>query len=243
MQNFELFGCEACKQIDCLINKYCTQKWKTFLGHNKHFEEFPKKLNVFSEGGTVSRIYFIRYGKIKVFNTSNSGKQNITRLVGSGEMLTLRSFADNTYFVSATTLEPTSICSFEKNIFTKVIKKNPTFSWQLMEFYAHQFSKIENHNRNLTQVNAKRKVAEALLIVKNKFGLPLGKNECLLDVVISRQEIADIAGTCLAESIRTLSILKRERIIRIRDQKIVIADEKKLQQFILEKYSDRRKTV
>ncbi len=243
MQELELFGCAACKQNDCLINKYCSQKWKIFLGHNKLFREFPQKLNVFSEGEPVSRIYFIRYGKIKVYNTANTGKQNITRLACSGEMLGLRSFAEDTYLVSATTLEQTSLCSFEKKVFISVLKKNPEFAWHLMEFYAQQFSNFEIHHRNFAQSNAKGKIAEALLIIKKKFGVLNAEGGCLLDVVLSRQEIADVAGTCLAEAIRAVSVFKKENIIKINKQKITILNLEMLDQFIVEKCIERRKTA
>ena len=69
----------------------------------------------------------------------------------------------------------------------------------------------------------------------------LGENEYLLDVVLSRQEIADIAGTCLAESIRTMTFLKKEQIIKIKKKKITIPNLDKFNKFILEKSLKKEK--
>jgi len=235
MQNLELQGCESCKQIDCLINKYCSQKWKPIIGNAKLFREYAPHQVIFYEGDIVSRIHFIRQGKVKISNTTHSGTQNIIRLAGSGEMLGLRAFTEDLYVVNATTLEPTSICSIDKKVFLKVLWDSSEFMMHLLEFYAHQYSSLEMQHRQFSRAKSKGKIARALLLIKKQYGIINAENECLLDVVLSRQELADIGGTCLAEAIRALSVFKKEKIIKIYRQKIILLDEKKLNKYIFEK--------
>ena len=243
MLTSEFPSCNTCLQLNCLINKYCSPKWKSFLAENKFFRLYSKKQTVFTEGGLISGFYFIYDGKIKVFNTGEKGKQNIIRLAASGEMPGLNSFSETKYLISATALEDASLCFFEKKVFIKTLRKNPEFAWQLLDFYAHQLSNIETQHKNFNLLTAKGKIAEALLLVKDKFGKMFVEDEYLLDVVLSRQEIADIAGTCVAESIRTLTLLKKEQLIKINKQKIIISNHDKLQKFILAKCTEKRKTV
>ena len=86
-------------------------------------------------------------------------------------MLGLRGFAEKQYLVSAATLEDSSLCFFEKQIFIKTIKANPEFALHLVEFYAQQLSSIEISRRNYSQLSTNAKIAESLLRIKDKFGV------------------------------------------------------------------------
>ena len=161
--------CEKCVRLNCLINMYCSQKLKIFLDSQKLFFSYKKAQSVFREGNSVSGVYFIHNGKIKIYNTGKKSKQNIVRLVTSGEMFGLTGFDEKQYFVSASTLEDSFLCFFEKEIFIKTLKENPEFAWQLLDLFAHELSNIEIQHKNSNQLNNKEKITGVLLMLKDKF--------------------------------------------------------------------------
>lgn len=151
--------CDTCVQLNCLINKHCSPKCKSFLGKNKLFLEYSKKQIIFSESGIVSGVYFIHTGKIKVYNTGEKDEQNNIRLGVSCEMLGLMDFSSKHYLVGAAALEDSSLCFFEKQIFIKIIKENPEFAKHLIEFYTQQLSEIENRHKNFNPLNPKKEIS------------------------------------------------------------------------------------
>lgn len=245
MQDIEHLSCNNCKQSNCFINKYCSQEWKVFLGNHKSAISYKKKQNIFIEGEMVSGVFFICQGKIKIYNTGKKGKQNIVRLADSGEMLGLRAFVEETYLMSASTLEDSSLCFFTKEIFTKTLLENSKFSWHLIELYAHQLSMIEIRHKNANSLSAKGKLAEALLMLKSKYGVAIAEKDVSIDVVLSRSDIAALAGISTEETIRLLTVFCNENILKKEKFKIIISDQDKLSALILENCCpmDKQKTV
>ncbi len=71
----------------------------------------------------------------------------------------------------------------------------------------------------------RKRVADALLTLQNKYKK---EKEERFSIQISREDIANIAGTATESLIRTLSDFRSEKLIEIKDGYIIIQDEKKL---------------
>ena len=75
----------------------------------------------------------------------------------------------------------------------------------------------------------RKKVADALVTVNDKYKV---NNGTQFPIDISRDNLANIAGTAKESLIRTLSDFKDEKLIDITKGDIVILDEKKLRNMI-----------
>ena len=164
-------ACTNCRQVNCFINKYCSEKWKVFLTENKSSGIYKKGQSVFSEGNIVFGVFFIYSGQLKIFSNGLKGKTQIIRLASSGEMLGLRGMAEKKYRVSGSTLTDSTLCFFDKSIFFRSIKENPDLALNVIQFYAQELCNIELRQKMFTQFNIKERVAEALLMLKSKFGV------------------------------------------------------------------------
>jgi CRP-like cAMP-binding protein len=71
----------------------------------------------------------------------------------------------------------------------------------------------------------RKRVADALVTLQNKYRK---EDQEKFSIHISREDLANIAGTATESLIRTLSDFKSEKLIEIRDGNIVILNEKKL---------------
>jgi len=77
---------------------------------------------------------------------------------------------------------------------------------------------------NLAYSSLRKRVARALMDIHRKFNAE-GKNN---SIEISRDDIAHYVGTATESLIRTLSDFKAEKLIEIKEGKIRIANEEKL---------------
>ena len=91
---------------------------------------------------------------------------------------------------------------------------------------AKNISDKEHHLISLAYNSLRKKVADALVVLKNKYQ---ETNDGNFSIDISRENLANIAGTATESLIRTLSDFKSEKIIDIKDGHITIINDKKLE--------------
>lgn len=211
-----------CCPEKCFICKYCSNESLKILDKSKRIVRHKKGQYIFHEGNIVQGIYIIRSGKVKVINTGFKEKTQIIRFAKAGHLLGHRGLGDKYYFISAVALEDSSLCFIEKNTFTQLLKNDAQLTYQLMLFYAEELRIAEIRMRNLAQMTVKEKAVEALLLLKKTFGLPMKNEEILLDVLLSRGDIAELAGLSPEQITRCFSELRDEGVIRIHNKSITI---------------------
>ena len=87
------------------------------------------------------------------------------------------------------------------------------------------FTEKEKQLLDIAYNSLRKRVANALIILLNKYRKP---DEDIFSIQLSREDLANIAGTATESLIRTLSDFKGEKLIEINGSKISILNEKKL---------------
>ncbi len=212
-------SCNKCENVKCLI-KLCDTKWLSFVNEKKNQIVLQKGQYIFLEGNPVFGAYFIQHGKVKVSSSNFDGKKQIVRLANDGHILGHRGYSGETYPIEAITLEDSRICFFDNQTLYDAFMANPEFSFQGMMFYSKELRKSELRTRFFAQMSMVEKIIFALLYIASTFGL--SKKEKALNVILSRQEIADIAGTTAEQVSRTITSLNNQNLIRTDGKKIQI---------------------
>ncbi len=218
-------NCRDCESKDCSVMRYCDEKWLEFLNQRKKVMSYKKGQQIIYERTTVDGIFFILSGKAKVYKTGVGGKQQIVRLAKSGDILGHRGLNKMYWPISASTLEDSYLCFIEKNDFETILKNNSTLTYQLLLFFADELVLSEEIARDLAQSSVREKMAAALLKIKNVFSPGSGKS---VGVQLSRQEIADIAGTTKEQVSKNLADFKKEKLIQLSGKDILIHDIERL---------------
>lgn len=197
------------------------------LSENKGSNFFKKGQVIFYEGNYPHGMYCIYKGKVKISKLGDEGKEQIVRFAGEGELLGYRSSLSNeSYKATATAMEDCYICHIPKQKFSDVLNQNSNFSLEIIKLLSDDLKKSEQNLINISQKPVRERIAETLLILKNRFGYE--EDEETLAVVLTRREIGDIAGTTTETTIRTLSEFVKEGSIKLDGKRIQIVDFKKL---------------
>jgi CRP-like cAMP-binding protein len=223
--------CDVCENLDCLIKRNL-KSLEDIRFHEKKTEIRCKKGQQFIiEGAPVNGLFFILQGKVKVFRTGINGREQIVRFAKSGEIIGHRGFGTEEYYsIGAVALENTTLCYFSKDNLQEVLLSNPAFTYDLMLFYANELNKSESKVKSLSQMTVRERVVDTLLYINRKFKQ---KNN-YLDLVLSRKEYADFAGTTEEQVIRVFSVLKKEKLITANGKRIGLLNEKLLREEIEE---------
>jgi len=218
-----------CEQ--CIIKRFNALKSLTHdelvkFSDHKTTLFIKKGENLMTEGNAINGLYCIRDGKGKLTKLSTNGKEQIIKFVKGGDILGQRSIlSDEPVGLNATALEDMHVCFIPKQDILDTIKENGQFSLNIMKVISHQLNQANTLVSQMAQKPVKERLAETILNLEEIFGVD---NEKCIDVVLTREEIANTIGTATESAIRLLSNLKKEGIIDLINKKIKILDKSSL---------------
>lgn len=194
------------------------------LVENRNINKYKKKQVIYSEGNRPSRVYYILKGKVKTFKTNDEGKELVIDLYGEGDFLGYIALLDGSpYKETAEALENAELAVIPKEDFENLLNSDSRVSRRFISLITKKLNEKDNHLLGLAYNSLRKKVAESLLILQQKFSN---------NISISRGNLAAIAGTAPESLIRTLSDFKAEHLIEIKKGIITIINEKKLAQLM-----------
>lgn len=196
----------------------------------RHVNKFKKKQVIYSEGNHPTRLYFIIKGKVKAFKTHEDGKELVTELYKPGDFLGYVALLEKKpYKDTAEALEETELAVIPREDFDEIIMTSPSVARKFIQLLANDVSEKEEHLLGLAYNSLRKKVAEALLFLQEKFHQSQGNP---FTINISRENLATIAGTATESLIRTLSDFREEKLIDIKEGKIIVLNNQGLKNLI-----------
>jgi len=204
----------------------CLKEWYPAL--NAHIKTFQVKKGekVISEGDQVNGIYFVYEGVFKVHKKWGD-KELIVRFADKGAIIGHRGLGtkNSIYPISATALEASVFCFMDLDFFNATLKVNTEFMYSLLMFFADELQNSERKMRNLAHMPVKGRVAQSLFSLEEQFG---STADGMLNIVLSRQDLASYAGATYETVFRTINDLVNSKILTLEGKKIIIKDRKKM---------------
>lgn len=220
----------GCSLDTCLLCRMCIKEWLPAIPSHRKNYQYARGEVIFNEGDEMKGINFIYDGLVKVHKKWGSDKELIVRFAKTGQIIGHRGFgSDVIYPVSATALERTTVCFIETDFFLSSLKVNNELLFELMMFFAAELKDSERNMRNLAHMPVKGRIAQAILILRDKFGTG---TDNAIDLVISRQDLASFVGTSYETLFRMMNEMTADGSLTSRDKKIVILDESKLRSYL-----------
>lgn len=217
----------TCDLKSCFLCKRCLPEWLPAVEASRKTFYYKKGELIFREGEEVKGIYFVYSGKVKVHKKWGEEKELIIRFAQKGDILGHRGLGQQVgnYPISATALEPVQACYIDLTFFQTTLKINYEFIYQLLLFFADELQESERKMRNLAHMQVKGRIAQALITLRDKFGITA---DGLVDVSLSRQDLASFAGTTYETVFRIINELTDDQLIRTEGKYIAILDTDKL---------------
>ena len=198
------------------------------ISNAKTCKIYRKGQDIFQEGGHPYGIYFVNSGKVKLSHSGDEGREQIVRLVKPGDLIGYKALISNApYTATATVLEDSAVCFIPREVFLGLLQKDPTLALRMMQILSSELRRAEQKITHLAQKPVRERLAETLLTLKETYGLE--DDEQTINVMLSREEIANLVGTATESAIRLLSEFRKEKVIDLAGKKIRIL---RLQQLI-----------
>lgn len=196
------------------------------LANSKTTYQIKKGEAIFEEGEVTNGVFCIKDGVGKLSKLSANGKDQIVKLVKSGELLGQRSMISNEPAnLSAKAIADMEVCFIPKTEIINFFNNNNQFSLNMMQAVCEDLKESENDKIALVQKTVKQRLAETLLQLHEDFG---ENSDNTLKVQLTREELAGIIGTATESCIRLLSDFNKLEMIELSGKKIILKNIKAL---------------
>ncbi|KAA2240360.1 Crp/Fnr family transcriptional regulator [Chitinophaga agrisoli] len=212
----------GCDLQTCMLCRLCLKEWTPAIDTHRKQLSFKKGAMLFREGDPVTGIYFVYSGSVKVHKHWGNDKELIVRFAQKGDIVGHRGMGrEMVYPISATALEPVTVCYVDLTFFQTSLQVNHGFLYELMLFYAQELQESEMNMRNLAHMSVKGRIARALLQLQDKFGINANG---ALQLQLTRQDLAGYTGATYETVFRVMSEFVKEGLITVTAKEIAVTN-------------------
>ncbi len=200
---------------------------KRIVTDNFEISTYKKNHVIYAEGEDPEYLWCLLKGKVKMYKTGIGERVQILRLYSPVQYFGYRAyFADEPYVSSVGAVEESTLGRVPMKMVEKLIRGNN----DLAMFFIHELSRnlggSDTKIVNLTQKHIRGRLAEALLILRDNYGLE--DDGATLSIYMSREDLASLSNMTTANAIRTLAAFVAEKLILVDGRKIKIINEEML---------------
>ena len=204
-----------------------TDDEKTFISQHVQPCHYRKNEVIHHEGDVPTHMMMLGTGKLRVYKEGVGNKIQIIRMLKPYDLFAFRALiAGETYNTSVSAFEPSLVFKVEKEAFLRLIRENNVFCYRFMVEMARDLGRSDARVVNLTQKHIRGRLAEALIALKENYGLD--EDGATLSMYMSREDLANLSNMTTANAIRTLSQFQAEGLISIDGRKVKILNETEL---------------
>jgi CRP/FNR family cyclic AMP-dependent transcriptional regulator len=180
---------------------------------------------IFKEGDPAECFHVLTKGAVKCVKTSQAGKEAVMKVLLPGDLFCCEAavFDGKPHPGCAQPMGPVTLLKIPKRAYMKLLKTNPAAAMEVIKYLSGRLSEAQETSKTFALQHADQRIAVLLI----KLGERVGKKTSdgiLLDLQLSRQDLADMTGLALETTIRILSKFIREGAVAKSGRRIVLRD-------------------
>lgn len=206
------------------LNSSDTEEVKPYLIPAK----FKKKEGIFSEGDPSDWLYIVTKGKVKITKLSQSGREIILEIISPmdffGGVAVMRGFP---YPANAVAMDDTEVLKISRTNLMRILDRFPNLMYCMAMNIGDRIKGSHEALKNIAVEKVESRIASLLIKLADKTGAKTD-SAVVIDMKLTKQDIAEMVGTTVETSIRTMSKFKKIGIVSEKGGKIAIKDINKL---------------
>lgn len=184
---------------------------RTALAPLCRLQAYEKGATLFEEGDPAEWIYFLFLGRVKIVK-STPDREIILEILGPGEAVgAVAVFERRPFPAAAVALEPCGVVAIPEREFFGLIEKRPEITRRLLAGLTLRLITLNRRMADMTG-SVEYRVARLFTTLSGRIGQP-GDQGIFIPLTLSRQDIADLAGTTIETAIRIMSRWQKEGLV------------------------------
>jgi CRP-like cAMP-binding protein len=167
----------------------------------------------FHQGEDSTMLYVIAEGRVKLSQVTADGQQVIVNYFGPGEGLgIIMALNHSPYPLSAEIIESCVAVGWTRETMLDLMQGNAQLALNGMNMVGQRFTQMQSRFQELATQRVEQRVARALLRLVRQFGRRTADG-ILIDMALSREDLAQMTGTNLYNVSRILSKWESDGLI------------------------------
>ncbi len=183
---------------------------------------------VFEQGGAANAVHVLLQGHVKAIQTNSSGQQMVVHFVNPRELFCCTALMGAAHYpTTALAIKESIVLSWSAADMLHLMKRHPEIAIKALAGLGNRMTDMRSRLGGLHTERVSRRIANALLHLVRHSGRQL-EIGIKIDFPVSRQDLAEIAGTTLHTVSRTLSKWQKLGILKSGRQSIVVVNPHRL---------------
>ena len=189
-------------------------------------KRFKRGEMLYVEGESVEQVFLLISGSVKVTQVGPKGLEVIFRLGGPGDVLgTVSLFSTGRHCTTAQVIQGCGALVWDAGTFKDLAESIQVLHRNVIRFTSGHLRELEERFRELATERVAPRVARQLLRLHEQAGSP---QEVDVEIGLSREGIAQMAGSTLYTVSRLLSAWEQHGLVSSRRESVMVTDVRSL---------------
>jgi CRP-like cAMP-binding protein len=176
----------------------------------------------YHQGDPASAFYILVEGQVKLTEVTSDGQQILVRFVGPGEAMgIIAALSKAVYPLSAQAVDDCLALAWDGEILEQLMERYPRMAIDGLRLVSQRWSELEERFRELATERVERRIAQTLLRLIRQTGRKVEAG-ILIDLPLSRQDLAEMTGTTLYTVSRILSQWEQQGLVELGRERVLI---------------------
>lgn len=177
---------------------------------------------LFYQDDPAERVYMVSTGRVKLFQLTPEGQQVIMRVGTPGMLIAAIGLVEGVvYPVTAQAAEESRLLSWGQARLLQFIDRYPPLALNAMRLLAGHVREFQDRYRELATERVERRLARTIIRLASQVGKKTEEG-VLLDLPLTRQDLAEMTGTTLFTVSRILSQWESQGLVQAGREKVLI---------------------
>jgi CRP/FNR family transcriptional regulator len=191
--------------------------------------DYAKGDRIFSEGDPSDMLFTIISGRVKIVKAIPAGKELILEILGPGDPLgAIAAYEARPYPASAIALETSTCVLSKRGAFMDLLETCPSLVRGMLGGFSLRVVELTKRLGEITGSRVEARFAQIFLKLADRLGRPQG-SQIFVPLSLSRQDLADLAGTTMETSIRIMSRWGKEGLVATEADGFLVSSREELE--------------
>ena len=169
---------------------------------------------LYHAGEPAEALYVVAEGRVKLSQVTAAGTETVTDILGPGDLFgAMGALGEPYHLQTATALVGSCALRIAQDDFRAVLAEHPRVGLRVLDDVAARLARAQSDIGGQTTDTVAQRVATALLRLADKLGEDRGSGGTMLEVPLSRADLAGLARSTPESVSRVMSRWKKDGII------------------------------
>jgi CRP/FNR family transcriptional regulator len=185
--------------------------------------KFEKNQYLFWEGDPANRMYVIKSGRVRLLKASASGKEMVLEVMVPGQICGGGALFADTHRNSAQAVESTVAYGLSHESYGQLLSKYPEIARGIIKYLGVKLMDAHDVIISLVSSKVESRIASVIVRLCENHGTHT-KDGILINIRLTRGDIADIVGSTIETTIRTISKFQKKGFLSTVSGRLLIKD-------------------